>query len=113
MLDVKISGVPVVSGDHHVLLLSVLQAGHHGGMEEVHLAAPEHADSAANLQLRLGLHSHVVNSSLQQILSGEDVRFVSPGFVHDDTVDVGRNNVGHPAWVEDALKPQQNLGVTN
>ena len=109
----KISGVPVVSGDDHVVLLSVLEAGDHGGVEVVHLAAPEHTDPPTHLQLRLGLDSHIVNGSLQEILSGEDVRFVSPGFVHDDTVDVGRNNVGHPAWVEDALQPQKNLGVTN
>ena len=82
-------------------------------MEVVHLVAPEHTNPAANLQLRLALHSDVVNSSLQQILPGEDVRFVAPGFVHDDTVDVRRNYVGHAAWVEQALQPQQNLRGEN
>ena len=109
MLNVKISGVSVVSGDHHVLLLSVLQAGDHGRVEVVDLVAPEHTDSAANLQLRLALHSNLVNSSLQEILSGEDVRFVAPGFVHDDAVDVRRNYTGHPPGVEEALQSQQNL----
>ena len=109
MFDVKISGVPVVSGDDHVVLLSVLEAGDHGGVEVVHLAAPEHTDPPTHLQLRLGLDSHIVDGSLQEILSGEDVRFVAPGFVHDDAVDVRRNYTGHPPGVEEALQSQQNL----
>ena len=111
MLNVKISGVSVVRGDHHVLVLGLLQAGDQGWVEVVHLVAPEDTDSAANLQLRLALHSHLVNSSLQEILSGEDVRFVAPSFVHNDTVDVGRDDGRHPAWVEEALQPQQHLSV--
>ena len=113
MLDVKISGVSIVSGDDHVLLLRVLQAGDHGGVEIVHLAAPEHTDSAANLQLGLGLDSHIVNCSPQEILAGKYVRFVAPGLVHDDPIDVRRDDGGHPAWVEHLLQPQQNLSVVN
>ena len=113
MLNVKISGVSIVRGDDHVLVLGVLHAGHHGRVEVVHLAAPEHTDSAADLQLRLALHCHIVAGSRQEILPGEDVRFVAPGSVHYDTVDVRGNDGRHSTRVEEALQPQQNLSVAN
>ena len=108
----KVSGVSVISGDHHELLLCLLHVGDQGGVKEVHLVAPEDADSASHPELGLVGDPDLVYCSAEEILPGEDMRFVPPLPVHYDPVDIRRHNADHTAGVHHALKTQQNLKET-